>query len=49
MIYTVNGIIFKPEKISTKLGDNLYGRVKILTFNNGWPYCGKDLDFSPTI
>ena len=37
-----------PEKISTKLGFNLYEWAKIQTFTTGLtPLCDKNLDFNP--
>ena len=37
------------EKISIKLGVNLYKRAKIQTFNTGCPLCDKDLNFNPAV
>ena len=41
--------IFKPEKISTKLGVNLYDRAKIQIFPTEWSTRGEGMDFSPAV
>ena len=41
--------LFKPEKISTKLGINFDDWAKIQTLTTGWPIFGKDLDFIHSI
>ena len=45
----INITWMKPEKISTKLGVDLYNRAKTQTITTGLRICGKDLDFSPAI